>query len=201
MMQGIERITSSPFPAISARLFLWTSPSWRKAFNTLSGFFAEEIVRAQSRESQTDGAMQGNQLSTDADCVLDMLLQRASREGAERFGQQELLDELLTYVIGGQDTTASVTAWLVKFLALDAELQRQLRDELCMAFGPEPDMPLDFKILDDAERVPILEAVVIETLRCASGAVVGRELTSDEVIFGRHIPKGLPLNVSMIAGP
>ncbi|KAG9102761.1 hypothetical protein FRC07_010165, partial [Ceratobasidium sp. 392] len=99
MMQGIERVSSSPFPAIAAWLYLWTSLSWRKAFNTFTAFFTKEIVRARSRESEATETRKGSLLATDADCVLDMLLQRESREGTERLSQQELLDELLTYVV------------------------------------------------------------------------------------------------------
>ncbi|KAG9101805.1 hypothetical protein FRC06_002590 [Ceratobasidium sp. 370] len=196
MMQGIERVRSSAFPALTARLFLWTSPSWRKAYNTLTTFFTEEIVRARVREGEITMVRQGGGLATDADCVLDMLLQREAREGTEKLSQRELLDELLTYVIAGQDSTASALAWLVKFLASDAEVQRRLRHEMCTVFGPEsnPDAPLDYNALDDAEQVPILEAVVAETLRCAKvGSLTGRELTGDEVILGRHIPKGTQL--------
>ncbi|KAG9082051.1 hypothetical protein FS749_007147 [Ceratobasidium sp. UAMH 11750] len=196
MMHGIERVSSSAFPALTARLFLWTSPSWRKAYNTFTTFFTEEIVRARAREREVTITGQEGGLATDADCVLDMLLQRESREGTEKLSQRELLDELLTYVIAGQDSTASALAWLVKFLATDADIQRRLRHEMCTIFGPEsnPDAPLNFNALDDAGRVPILEAVVAETLRCAKvGSLTGRELTGDEVILGRHIPKGTQL--------
>jgi hypothetical protein len=61
---------------------------------------------------------------------------------------------------------------------LDAEIQRRLHDEVCAVFGPEldEDMPLDFELLDDSEKVPVLEAVVAETLRCAKVASLsGRE--------------------------
>ncbi|KAG8702892.1 hypothetical protein FRC09_004478 [Ceratobasidium sp. 395] len=176
MMQGIERVSSSTFPAMTARLFLWTSPSWRRAFNTFTAFFTKEIVRARDRENEVMKKKSESRLATDADCVLDMLLQREGREGSEKLTQQELLDELLTYVVAGQDSTAAALTWLVKFLALDAELQRRLREEIYMALGSDSDTPLDFNVLDDAERMPILEAVVAETLRCAKvGSITGRE--------------------------
>ncbi|KAG8773707.1 hypothetical protein FRC12_002368 [Ceratobasidium sp. 428] len=176
MMQGIERVSSSTFPAMTARLFLWTSPSWRRAFNTFTAFFTKEIVRARDRENEVMKKKSESRLATDADCVLDMLLQREGREGSEKLTQQELLDELLTYVVAGQDSTAAALTWLVKFLALDAELQRRLREEIYMALGSDSDTPLDFNVLDDAERMPILAAVVAETLRCAKvGSITGRE--------------------------
>ncbi|QRV94335.1 cytochrome P450 family protein [Ceratobasidium sp. AG-Ba] len=177
MMQGIERVSSAAFPALTARLFLWTSPTWRNSYTVFTAFFKEEIDRARAREEEIP-EVTGNTLATDADCVLDMLLQREKREGAEKLSERELLDELLTYVIAGQDSTASALAWLVKFLASDAEVQRQLHEEMTAVLGPDlsHDAELDYNALDSAERVPVLEAVVAETLRCANvGSLTGRE--------------------------
>lgn len=74
----------------------------------------------------------------------------------------------------GQDTTASALAWLVKFLPQDPEIQRQLRNKVCAIFGQDGE--LNYEAIDDSERVPVLEAVVAETLRCAQlVAQTGRE--------------------------
>jgi hypothetical protein len=99
MMESIERTISSPFPALSAKLFVWTSPAWRKSYSMLSTFFNEGIAQARTREKENLMAKQGESLATDADCVLDMIVQREVREGAERFGKGEMLDELMTYVM------------------------------------------------------------------------------------------------------
>ncbi|KAG8723104.1 hypothetical protein FRC09_004703 [Ceratobasidium sp. 395] len=190
MMESIERGAQAPFPSITARLFIWPNSKWRKSYGLLSTFFNEEIAQARAREKET----KEEGLATDADCVLDMIVQREAREGAERFGKTELLDELMTYVIAGQDTTAATLGWLVKFLALDVVIQRRLHHEVCTVFGPDSDedRPLNFEALDNPGRVPVLEAVVAETLRCAKVASsTGRE--HDEVILGRCIPKGTQL--------
>ncbi|KAG9076153.1 hypothetical protein FRC06_009672 [Ceratobasidium sp. 370] len=168
MMESIEYTSQAAFPSLTARLFVWPSPAWRKSYNMLSTFFNQAIAQARA-----GGDMEkAGGLVTDADCVLDMIVQREAREGAERFGKDELLDELMTYVIAGQDTTAATLAWLVKFLPLDIDIQRQLHDEVCTVFGPDPedDQPLNFEVLDNPGRVPVLEAVVAETLRCAKVA-------------------------------
>ncbi|CAE6432354.1 unnamed protein product [Rhizoctonia solani] len=128
--------------------------------------------------------------------AIDMIIEREAREGAEVLGKGELLDELLTYIFAGQDTTAASLAWLVKFLPKDVEIQRRLHNEVCAVFGPDMDSnePMDFGLLDDHERVPVLEAVVAETLRCAGvGSLTGRELTQDETVSGRFVPKGTQL--------
>ncbi|KAG8706820.1 hypothetical protein FRC08_000846 [Ceratobasidium sp. 394] len=144
------------------------------------------------------GGHPGDGLATDADCVVDMITQREAREGAEKFEKGELLDELMTYVLAGQDTTSAALSWLLKYLPLDTDIQRRLHDELCTAFGlvSDGDEPLDFNVLNDSSRVPVLEAVVAETLRCAKIApAIGRELIADEVVLGRHIPKGTQITL------
>jgi len=178
MMASLERIQFTALPLPIARTLTWMSPSWRKSYGTISEFLYNKIGEARAREAELVEAKQGGGLPTDADCVVDMIAQREAREEAETFDRGELLDELMAYVLAGQDTTAATLLWLFKYLPLDAEIQQRLYDELCAAFGPVSDEegPLDFNILNDSSKVPILEAVVAETQRCAMIApIVGRE--------------------------
>ncbi|KAG9120942.1 hypothetical protein FRC07_003311 [Ceratobasidium sp. 392] len=191
MMRSVERIQFSPFPVFIASLFTQTlAPSWRKSYSIISEFLNEKITEARKRE--LPNVKHGGSLATDADCVVDMIAQREAREGAEQFARAELRDELMTFTIAGQDTTAVELSWLVKYLPLDIGLQRRLHEEVCTAFGPgSEDGQFDFEVINDPEKVPLLEAVVVESMRCAqiiTGMV--RELTNDEVVLGRHIPKG-----------
>jgi cytochrome P450 len=77
----------------------------------------------------------------------------------------------------GQDTTAVSLSWMFKYLATNAEIQRRLHDESCAVFGPSEDSNhLDFSLLDDPKRVPILESIVAETMRCAGvSAIIARD--------------------------
>ncbi|KAG9120941.1 hypothetical protein FRC07_003310 [Ceratobasidium sp. 392] len=170
VMDSIERLQFSAFPVVIASLFTQILvPSWRKSYGTVSEFVDNKITHARAQESELSKLKQGEGLATDADCVVDMIAQREAREGAERLPRKELREELMTYIMAGQDTTAVELAWLVKFLPLDMNLQRQLKEEVCAAFGSgsEEDEPLDFETLNDSEKVPLLEAVVAESLRCA----------------------------------
>lgn len=200
MGKGVERSLQSAFPGLSTWLFTYTSPTWWKNYNFIVSFFTNATTRAREREAEIGKTGQG--LSTNADCVIDMIIQRERREGEETLGDRDTLDELITYVFAGQDTTASTLSWLVKYLPKDPEIQQRLHDEVCAVFGAdtEPNAVLDFNLLDDSERVPILEAVVAETLRCAAvAAITGRQLLKDEVILGRFIPKGTHIFLALEA--
>ncbi|CAE6508572.1 unnamed protein product [Rhizoctonia solani] len=191
MGKSIEAAMNAPFPFLHAKLVKYTSPSWRKQYSILSTFLKNAIKEARERESITRRREAG--LATDADCVLDMIIQREAREGAEAFGEGAIHDELMSFIFAGQDTTSSVLRWLVKYLSSNPEIQYRLHSEVGSVFGLDEESreSLDFNLLDDPERLPLLEAVVAETLRCAGvGAQIARELIQDEYILGRFVPKG-----------
>ncbi|KAG8683309.1 hypothetical protein FRC11_013713, partial [Ceratobasidium sp. 423] len=191
MIGSLDRACKVPFPLLYARIFNYGSSSWRKEYNSLVAFLNNAIVEARGRERATD--QKGDGLSTDADSVLDMLIQQQARDGAEKFGQEEIQDELMMYIFAGQDTTTATIQWLLKYLPTDPEIQRRLHEEICNVFGQDEyaNSTLEFKLLDDPDRVPMLEAVVAETLRCAGvGSLISRELLRDETILGKFVPKG-----------
>ncbi|KAG9128593.1 hypothetical protein FRC07_000026 [Ceratobasidium sp. 392] len=178
MMEILESIQFSPFPIGVSRLLTWMLPSRRRSYHTISDFLGKKIAEARVRETELQSAKQGEGLATDADCIVDMIAQREAREGVETFSDGELLDELITYVLGGQDTTAATLSWVFKYLPQDNDIQCRLHDEVCTVFGSglNEDGHLDFTALNDPQRVPVLEAVVVETLRCGMpGPNVGRE--------------------------
>ncbi|KAF8597491.1 cytochrome P450 [Ceratobasidium sp. AG-I] len=186
MIASIERVSQAVFPSLAARIE-WISPTWRKHYTYLNTFFDKTIAEARAKKERDTG------LATDADSVVDMAVQREEREGMGKVGRQELVDELMTYFL--QDTTASALAWHVKYLPQDPDIQRQLHDEVCAVFGQDGE--LNFEAIEDPGRVPMLEAVATETLRCARvGGLSGRELLADEVILGRVIPKDTQILVA-----
>ncbi|CCO31039.1 Steroid 21-hydroxylase [Rhizoctonia solani AG-1 IB] len=176
MMKSMNGASMAAFPTVYAFVSCYASPSWRKEYNTLSSFLNNAVTEAHERENATKG--NDTLLATDADCVLDMIIQREAREGAEKFEKGEILDELMMYVFAGQETTASALRWLVKYLPNDPEIQHRLHEEICGTLGWDENTSEhpDFQLLDDSERMPVLEAVVAETLRCAGvGSLIGRE--------------------------
>lgn len=92
---------------------------------------------------------------------------------------------------GGHETTSAVLFWFVKYMPLDAEIQHRLYEEVANVFGNDlSSITLD--VLEDYGKVPVLEAVVTETLRCAMvGGAIGRycELT---MVWDFHFNRRLP---------
>ncbi|KAG8698557.1 hypothetical protein FRC09_007177 [Ceratobasidium sp. 395] len=164
------------------------SRSWHASSRLVRSFMAQ---RVEERRREQD-LREPLELATDADCILDMILQQEKLQGKKGLDENEILDELLLLFLGGHDSTSATLFWLVKYMALDAEIQRRLHGEVGDVFGHdlEDTSSIVLSVLEDSDRIPILEAVVAETLRCAmTTGAIGRYLTSDEVIMGRHVPK------------
>ncbi|QRW21757.1 cytochrome P450 family protein [Rhizoctonia solani] len=185
LMTKVGAVFLLPFPSVTFPAFLWLSPSWRRDLHMIRSFLMSKIVEAKKREVN-HGA-----LATDAESVLDMLLLPDPRDGTEQFDEKELLDELAAFLIAGS-TVGKVLAWFVKYMPKDAEIQRQLHNEMRTVFDAnKEDTSKYLADLNDPDKVPILEAVMAETLRCAqvTSATV-RSLLNDDIIGGYHVPKG-----------
>lgn len=88
--------------------------------------------------------------------------------------------------------------WFVKYMANNQEAQTKLRHALRSGLGQSVDGDLpDCEAILGAD-VPYLNAVMEETLRCASTASRGiRVAKADTEILGRPIPKGTQVLLSL----
>lgn len=80
-------------------------------------------------------------------------------------------------ISAGQETTAATLAWFIKYLPTDPEIQHLLHKEVTDVFGLDSGDAFQVTLdqLDNVEQLPILEAVVVETQRCACvGAALSR---------------------------
>ena len=92
--------------------------------------------------------------------VLAALMEARDENGAG-LAEQEIVDETLTMVLAGNDTTATALAWAVYYIFGDPRVLGELRDELDRAGGGDA--------LEQARIValPYLDATVKEVLRIA----------------------------------
>ncbi|KAG8714345.1 hypothetical protein FRC11_008829 [Ceratobasidium sp. 423] len=161
LMTKVGAVFLLPFPSITFPCYLWLSSSWRRDLHLLRSFLTDKIDEARKRE------IRHGMLATDAECVLDMLLQPDPHDGTEQFDSKELLDELAAFLIAGS-TVGKVLAWFVKYMPQDPEIQRRLHNEMRDIFDRnKEDQSQCLAELNNPEKVPILEAVTAETLRCA----------------------------------
>ncbi|KUJ06423.1 cytochrome P450, partial [Mollisia scopiformis] len=105
-----------------------------------------------------------------------------------------LIDEILELLITGHETTATTTAWGLKYLADHQEVQEQLHIALKQAFpdATKSNLPSGLNIAQ--AEIPYLDAVLAEILRMAcTGPVLFRETLTDCEIMGHHVPAFTPI--------
>ncbi|KAK8042943.1 cytochrome P450 [Apiospora phragmitis] len=145
----------------------------------------------------------------DDSCLMDLVLrrsllvaQKAGRTLPDPATNDDLKDELLLMIFAGHDTTSITLQWFVKYMTNNQEAQTKLRQALKHGFSKSTtndnsgDLPDCAALL--AADIPYLNAVMEETLRCASTASRGtRVATVDTEILGRPIPKGTQVLLSL----
>jgi cytochrome P450 family 110 len=110
--------------------------------------------------------------------VLSLLLAARDEEGRP-MRDEELLDEMITLLVAGHETTATALAWTFHHLLANPDVLEACRAEARASSG-------------GFAQLPLLDAVVKETLRLNPVITeVGRRLTRPMRIGGRDIPAGV----------
>ncbi|KZV96656.1 cytochrome P450 [Exidia glandulosa HHB12029] len=117
--------------------------------------------------------------------LLSLLLQAnlaADVEPHQRLSDEEVMDQLPTFLVAGHETTSNSTTWAMYDLATHPEAQARLREEV-------QQIGTDTPTLDMLNALPFLDNVVRETLRLHNVvAFVSREAVEDDII-----PLGTPI--------
>lgn len=120
----------------------------------------------------------------------------AASDGAQRLSDTEVLANVFTLLLAGEDTTANTLAWIVHFIASDPALQRALQAEVDAALGPEPSLPSHAHM----QQLPLLTGVVHETLRLKGPAPFIALSAARDVQLGElEVPAGTPVFVLLRA--
>ncbi|KAB8205654.1 Cytochrome P450 [Aspergillus parasiticus SU-1] len=155
---------------------------WRlnKVINDETGFLRDlcrDIVH-EKRASIT--ATKATAKELEADILGTMML------GGD-FTDDELIDQMLTFLAAGHETTASAFTWACYLLTLYPDVQERLRTEIRERI-PSGNHPITWS---DLETLPLLNGVCQEVLRLyPTVPMTIREAVRDSVVAGKHIPRG-----------
>jgi cytochrome P450 len=101
------------------------------------------------------------------------------------FTDEDLVNQLMTFLAAGHETTASAMAWAVYELCKHADVQRKLREEIRSELDLHGE--IDSTKLD---RLPYLNAFMNETMRIFPPVPLTlRETANDTTVQGHFIPK------------
>lgn len=130
---------------------------------------------ADHRAAQRDGQDNGGLLHT--------LLTALDDDGTGMTDQQ-VLDEVMTVLLAGSETSAGTLAWLLHILSHDLDLQRELQQEIDTALGGR--LPQ----ASDLHSLPLARRVVTEVLRMYPASwLLGRRTLEEIEIAGVPVPK------------
>jgi cytochrome P450 len=111
--------------------------------------------------------------------VLSMLLQAQDEEG-NQLSDDEVIGNANTLFIAGHETTANALTWTLLLLAQHPQVMRDLYDELDGALkGSPPDV-------EQTNQLPLLEAVIKESMRLLSPGTMSIRIASRDVEMGGY---------------
>jgi cytochrome P450 len=185
----LDRVTSSMAAVL-------TLPPLRRSLLGLSPWAA--FLRARARTDalvhrQIARRREGQRAGRDD--VLTLLLDARDEQG-QPLSDGELRDELMTLLVAGHETTATMLCWALDLLlSHPAALDRLLAELRSAGRGGEPVPPPD-----ELAKLPYLDAVIKESLRLRPVIpAVGRRLTVPMTLRGRRMPAGTLLIPSAYA--
>jgi cytochrome P450 len=190
---GIQQHLAQILPTINRRghaLF----PYWRfimfpadracaRALATLRTVLAACMAEGRGRLAQDPAK------TTSLTTVLEALLVARDEDGSA-FSDTEILSNLLTMLVAGEDTTAHTMSWMVHYMTDLLWVQQRMQQEVDDVLGAARLLP----DVQTQERLGYVDAVAQETMRLKSVApLLFFEPTRPVDLGGIHLPTGTPV--------
>ena len=148
----------------------------------------ERRARLADGEAESSGGG-GSEGSGKRKAFLDLLL--SSEEGA-LLTDEDVAEEVDTFMFEGHDTTTSGICWTMLHLARLPDVQQRVHDELDAEL-PTGDAP---STLDELARLKYLECTIRESLRVTPPVLfLSRTLRQNRTIVGYEVPAGTDVMV------
>uniref|UniRef100_A0A034W6F3 Cytochrome P450 4e2 n=1 Tax=Bactrocera dorsalis TaxID=27457 RepID=A0A034W6F3_BACDO len=170
-------------------------PKYCKVLKTLQDFTNEVITKR--RETLKLETMEGeeNEFSRKKQAFLDTLL--SSTIDGKPLTQEEIYEEVSTFMFEGHDTTTSAVAFTVYLLAMHPEIQRKVYAEQKQLLGDNFKDEATFQQIADMQY---LDMVIKESLRLyPSVPIVARRTDKEYDINGFVAPVDTTINLFLMA--
>ncbi|KGO69212.1 Cytochrome P450 [Penicillium italicum] len=194
--QAYRQVTSPPPPMMKILFvvsMLFGNPTWVHSLPTKrnkdikqSGELIRDVARQMIRQKKAK--MDDPKAETGVDIISVAL-------SSGTFDEENLVDQSMTFLGAGHETTASALQWAVYALCKNPTVQTRLRDEI-RANLPSLDDPTPISAAA-VDNLPYLNAVCNEILRFhPSVPITIRRAARDTSLAGMHIPKDTLLTLS-----
>jgi cytochrome P450 len=121
--------------------------------------------------------------TTGKDNLLALLMDARDPESGDAYTDQEIRDELMTFIGAGTETSATALTWVWRLLAEHPDVAQQLRDELRTVLDGRP------ATADDVPNLPWTQAIVAETMRLLPPVVVVSRTAKNADVLGDFVIK------------
>ncbi|XP_048825781.1 cytochrome P450 4V2-like [Brienomyrus brachyistius] len=150
--------------------------------------FTEGVIRERTEHTDnTESDSESDRGTKKRRAFLDMLL-RATDEDGNYLSQNDIKEEVDTFMFEGHDTTAASMNWALHLLGSHQEIQRKVLQELTEVFGASQRTVN----IDDLRKLRYLECVIKESLRLfPSVPLFARNICEECQINGFKVPKGV----------
>ena len=113
-----------------------------------------------------------------------MLMSARDRNTGEAMSEKELIDEIMTLIVAGHETTASALSWAWYLLSQHPEIEDRLTDELDSISG-------EFATVEELMQLKYTKQVIDETMRLYPPAwIVTRRALDHDRLGGYDVPPG-----------
>lgn len=172
---------------------------WTAYLELLHGFTKKVIKqRRETRNSEqiteANGTSEDNNLGKKKRLAFLDLLLETKLENGDQLSDDDIREEVDTFMFEGHDTTTAALTWTLCMLGLHPEIQETVYEELNGIFG-NSERP---EVFADFGEMKVLDRVIKETLRLyPSVPIIGRTL-SEEVQLDEYIlPKGCTVTIEI----
>ncbi|XP_077862946.1 cytochrome P450 4F2-like [Saccoglossus kowalevskii] len=185
-----ERIRFVPYHSDIIYNLSISGYKFRKALRAVHGYSAR-VIQERKQALQQSGDDKPARKYID---FLDILLSAKDEDG-NGLSDQELQDEVDTFMFEGHDTTASGLSWCMYYLAKHPEHQRTCQEEIDKLLNKKAKDEIEW---DDLGQLRYTTLCIKETLRMKPPVpTIGRELKSPlKFPDGRSIPAGYKVIIS-----
>lgn len=122
---------------------------------------------------------------------LASLMSARDRRSGEPMSDKQLVDEVMTLIVAGHETTASTLNWTWYLLARNPRVTEQLQQQLDEVLGEDALTP------DALKQIPYARQILEETMRLYPPVWrFTRRAIQDDSIAGYHVPAGTDLVIS-----
>ncbi|XP_048402526.1 cytochrome P450 4V2-like [Stegostoma tigrinum] len=157
--------------------------------------FTEKVIVERSCKMETSGECSSSNMDLESESqskkkrktFLDLILSAVDEDG-KKLSQQDVREEVDTFMFEGHDTTATSINWTLYLLGTHPDVQKKVHEELDDVFGNSDRLAT----MEDLKHLHFLQCVIKESLRLfPSVPIIGRTLLENCYIGGFNVPKGV----------